>query len=67
MKMNDDFIDMLEVYYEQPWEAKLLDARPELDYQVGVTPAGVEFPRCKTDSSCQDLIEKVLIDYFRCL
>jgi len=32
------------------------DARPELSYQVGVTPEGVEKPRCTVDPSCQKIV-----------
>ena len=30
----DEFLDMMERYFEQPSEEKMLDARPELYYQV---------------------------------
>ncbi|KAF6250741.1 Clavaminate synthase-like protein [Scenedesmus sp. NREL 46B-D3] len=43
---NDTFLDMLESYFSRSGEAKQAEARPELAYQVGVTPAGVEVPRC---------------------
>lgn len=36
------------------------DARPEYHYQVGVTPNGVEFPRCAADIECHRLIQQVL-------
>jgi isopenicillin N synthase-like dioxygenase len=36
------FRALMEAYFEQPREDKLLDARPELHYQVGVTPNKVE-------------------------
>lgn len=39
------FLDMMERYFAQPREEKLKDARPELFYQVGATPDGVERPR----------------------
>ena len=49
---NDRFLNMLEKYYEQGTEACLEDARPDLHYQVGVTPEGVEFPKCARDPKC---------------
>lgn len=39
------FLDMMERYFARPREEKLKDARPELFYQVGATPNGVERPR----------------------
>ena len=36
---------MMETYYEQDDDAKAKDARPEMFYQVGVTPERVELPR----------------------
>eukprot|EP00300_Choanocystis_sp_HF-7_P042313 c9068_g1_i1.p1 GENE.c9068_g1_i1~~c9068_g1_i1.p1 ORF type:complete len:354 (+),score=81.94 c9068_g1_i1:60-1121(+) len=46
---NDEFIDMLEAYFEQDYETKLQDARPDLHYQIGVTPDHVELPRPHTE------------------
>ncbi|KAG5189780.1 hypothetical protein JKP88DRAFT_197518 [Tribonema minus] len=45
---NAAFIDMMERYYEQ--SDGVTDARPELSYQVGVTPGGVEVPRDHCDA-----------------
>ncbi len=42
---NDVFLDMMEAYFEQPEEAKNVDVRKELYYQVGTTPSRVELPR----------------------
>jgi isopenicillin N synthase-like dioxygenase len=42
---NDTFIDQMEKYYEQPKSVKLADIRPEVFYQVGATPDGVENAR----------------------
>jgi len=39
------FLDTMEAYFRQPRGVKLADARPDLCYQVGVTPDGVETPR----------------------
>lgn len=39
------FLNMMERYFAQPREEKLRDTRPELFYQVGATPDGVERPR----------------------
>lgn len=43
---NDKFQDLLERYFAQPEEQKRADMRPELHYQVGVTPSMTEMPRC---------------------
>jgi len=43
--LNGKFLDMLEQYYEQPEEVRNEDARPEVHYQVGVTPEEVERAR----------------------
>ena len=39
-------------YFAQSEEAKLLDVRKELSYQVGATPSMVEVPICKADAEC---------------
>eukprot|EP01092_Planopodium_desertum_P008784 TRINITY_DN3752_c0_g1_i2.p1 TRINITY_DN3752_c0_g1~~TRINITY_DN3752_c0_g1_i2.p1 ORF type:complete len:410 (+),score=15.36 TRINITY_DN3752_c0_g1_i2:732-1961(+) len=44
-ELNDKFIDLMEKYYSQPLEAKKPDIHPELSYQLGATPEGVEKPR----------------------
>ncbi|GMH18999.1 hypothetical protein Nepgr_020840 [Nepenthes gracilis] len=51
---NDRFIDMMEKYFEKPMEFKLLQERPHLHYQVGVTPEGVEVPRSLVDGEIQE-------------
>ena len=33
-KHNDEFLDMMEKYFEQPTEVKMKHSRPELHYQV---------------------------------
>lgn len=55
---NENFLDLMERYFEQDLDIKLKDARPELGYQVGVTPEGVEMSRCSQDPSCIEMIEK---------
>ncbi|KAH7570665.1 hypothetical protein ACOSP7_018992 [Xanthoceras sorbifolium] len=50
---NDRFIDMMEKYFESPSEFKRLQERPNLHYQVGVTPEGVEVPRSLVDEEMQ--------------
>lgn len=50
---------MLEEYFAQPYETKLKDARPELHYQVGVTPGGREDPKCRADETCQRVIAEL--------
>eukprot|EP00126_Sphaerothecum_destruens_P001706 Sdes_comp15119_c0_seq2m3928 len=57
-KENDIFLDMMERYFSQPDELKQFDERPELGYQVGVTPEMKELPLCATSQACLDSIEK---------
>lgn len=49
---NKKFMDMMQRYYAQSAEVKRADARPDLHYQVGVTPEGVEKAICATDPKC---------------
>jgi isopenicillin N synthase-like dioxygenase len=49
---NDKFLDLMEKYYEQPDYIKMLDARPELSYQVGITPENIEISTCSQDPKC---------------
>jgi isopenicillin N synthase-like dioxygenase len=44
-QLNTNFLDMMEQYYEQPEEVRLQDARPDVHYQVGVTPEEIERAR----------------------
>jgi isopenicillin N synthase-like dioxygenase len=44
-QLNTTFLDMMEQYYEQPEDVRAVDARPEVHYQVGVTPEEVERAR----------------------
>jgi isopenicillin N synthase-like dioxygenase len=44
-KHNDEFLDMMEKYYEQSDEIKAKDIRKEVFYQVGLTPARIELAR----------------------
>ncbi|CAI5953144.1 unnamed protein product [Closterium sp. NIES-65] len=48
---NDRFLDMMESYFAQPKTTKLAHSRPELHYQVGVTPEGVEMPQSALDEA----------------
>lgn len=54
---NDRFLNLMEDYFNQPDEAKAADARPDLGFQVGVTPEKKELPRCSTDEKCQEYIK----------
>eukprot|EP00899_Mesostigma_viride_P016883 jgi/Mesvir1/25196/Mv12892-RA.1 len=47
---NARFTEMMQSYFSQPHDVKLLDARPDLHYQVGATPAGTEVPRILFDN-----------------
>jgi isopenicillin N synthase-like dioxygenase len=51
---NEAFLDLMESYFEQSDGVE--DARPDLHYQVGVTPSGVEKarPRCDEASHLTD-------------
>ncbi|KAJ4850624.1 hypothetical protein Tsubulata_022194 [Turnera subulata] len=61
---NDRFIDMMEKYFEKPADFKLLQERPHLHYQVGVTPEGVEVPRSFVDEEMQEKL-KAMPEEFR--
>ncbi|KAK9838948.1 hypothetical protein WJX74_006582 [Apatococcus lobatus] len=54
---NSHFVDLMERYFSQAAGVKHQDARPELHYQVGVTPEGVEEPRCIVDPACLETIK----------
>jgi hypothetical protein len=43
--LNTNFLNMMEKYYDQPEAVRLEDARPDVHYQVGVTPEEVERAR----------------------
>ncbi|GFR49190.1 hypothetical protein Agub_g11214, partial [Astrephomene gubernaculifera] len=58
-EQNDVFLDLLERYFGQPVDRKMADCRPNLDYQVGVTPCGTEVPRCLVDTQMQDQLRKL--------
>jgi isopenicillin N synthase-like dioxygenase len=46
---NQSFIDLMEKYFSQPPEDLQPDIRPEINYQLGATPAFVELPRDHSD------------------
>ncbi|CAM8964844.1 unnamed protein product [Rhodiola kirilowii] len=56
-ELNDRFIDMMENYFDMPNEFKRRQERPELRYQAGVLPEGVEVPRILVDSAMQEDLE----------
>lgn len=49
---NAEILSLMQRYYAQSYEAKMQDARPEIGYQVGVTPANVETAKCATSPEC---------------
>lgn len=51
---NDEFLQLMEQYFDQETEAKKKDVRPQFHFQVGATPELTELPR---DHS--DVIEKM--------
>jgi hypothetical protein len=61
-KDNSEFLDLLEEYFNQPTEVKMLDVRPELAYQVGATPDHTELPRCGRDIKCLEYIQSLKED-----
>ncbi|XP_008231344.1 PREDICTED: uncharacterized protein LOC103330528 [Prunus mume] len=56
---NDRFLDMMERYFDRPPEFKRLQERPQLHYQVGVTPEGVEVPRSLVDEEMQEKLKEL--------
>lgn len=60
---NDKFIDMMESYFEQENEKKLRDSRPDLHFQVGITPEKTEKPRkhCSNTKTFDDLNRPVTL------
>ncbi|BFG20136.1 hypothetical protein CerSpe_064100 [Prunus speciosa] len=56
---NDRFLDMMEKYFDRPPEFKRLQERPQLHYQVGVTPEGVEVPRSLVDEDMQEKLKEM--------
>ncbi|KAI9117987.1 hypothetical protein K1719_011129 [Acacia pycnantha] len=54
---NDRFIDMMEKYFESPQEFKSRQERPQLHYQVGVTPERVEVPKSLVDEEMQEKVK----------
>jgi len=56
---NKVFLNMIENYFSQSDEIKLKDCRPQLNYQIGVTPEGTEFPRCARDPKCKEMIDSM--------
>ncbi|KAJ3087389.1 hypothetical protein HK102_011208 [Quaeritorhiza haematococci] len=54
---NKTFINLMEDYFSQPFSSKVpADTRPELGYQVGVTPECTEVPRCGRDEKCLEWV-----------
>lgn len=56
---NDRFIDMMEKYFSTPYDFKILQERPQLHYQVGVTPERVEVPRSLVDEEMQEKVKEM--------
>lgn len=54
---NKTFQTLMQRYYSQPVDDLLVDARPELFYQVGVTPDMKETAICAADPACRAVIE----------
>lgn len=47
---NDEFLELMEQYFNQSTEAKLKDVRPQFHFQVGATPELTELPRDHTET-----------------
>eukprot|EP00842_Homolaphlyctis_polyrhiza_P003112 jgi/Hompol1/3801/HPOL_006815-RA len=56
---NSAFLNTLEDYFDQPYDHKLNDIRPDVHYQVGATPENTEEPRCGRDDNCLSLVAKM--------
>ncbi|XP_062000903.1 uncharacterized protein LOC133718111 [Rosa rugosa] len=56
---NDRFLDMMENYFASSSDFKRLHERPQLHYQVGVTPEGVEVPRSLVDEEMQEKLKQM--------
>ncbi|GAV85689.1 hypothetical protein CFOL_v3_29123 [Cephalotus follicularis] len=56
---NDRFIDMMENYFQKPRDFKRQQERPNLHYQVGVIPEGVEVPRIVVDEEMQEKLKAI--------
>ncbi|CAI8612506.1 unnamed protein product [Vicia faba] len=56
---NDRFVAMVEKYFSSSLEFKLLHQRPQLHYQVGVTPEGIEVPRSLVDKKMKEEMKKL--------
>jgi isopenicillin N synthase-like dioxygenase len=56
---NERFLDVMERYFEQPAEVKKEDERPDLHYQVGVTPECTELSRCSQQPECLERIAQM--------
>ncbi|KAI0490206.1 hypothetical protein F4859DRAFT_767 [Xylaria cf. heliscus] len=56
---NGAFLDLMEDYFAQPEAAQRADLRPEVNYQVGVTLANTERPKCAVDEPCLDVIARL--------
>ncbi|KAI9108313.1 hypothetical protein K1719_020796 [Acacia pycnantha] len=48
---------MMEKYFQSPQEFKSRQERPQLHYQVGVTPERVEVPRSLVDEEMQEKVK----------
>ncbi|BBM98419.1 hypothetical protein MPTK1_1g13360 [Marchantia polymorpha subsp. ruderalis] len=59
---NDRFLDMMEKYWSQSDAFKRQQERPDVFYQVGVTPEGIETPRCLFDQSLQERMNQLSED-----
>ncbi|KAL7158178.1 hypothetical protein ABFS83_02G124600 [Erythranthe nasuta] len=59
---NDRFLNMMEKYFEMPDDFKRRQERPQLHYQVGVTPEGVEVPRSLVDAQMQEKLRAMPIE-----
>ncbi|KAH6772948.1 2-oxoglutarate and oxygenase superfamily protein [Perilla frutescens var. hirtella] len=59
---NDRFLDMMEKYFEMPDDFKRRQERPNLHYQVGVTPEGVEVPRSLVDEEMQEKLRLMPVE-----
>ncbi|KAH6596532.1 hypothetical protein BASA61_003460 [Batrachochytrium salamandrivorans] len=53
---NTAFLNLIEDYFAQDYDTKMKDARPDVHFQVGVTPENTEEPRCGRDDDCMERV-----------